>query len=200
VQDADIIDGNTFLDEVEVDLDMLHTLVLNGVGGEVDSADVVGVDESALGQRSMELLEELPEPTSFNHGAQTGDDVLALGGLGDKVVAEKYNVARGGPTCIRATRPVRVGADRHLGGGGGATQAKAEVQGASLIAQDALHRSEVRLPGNMHMKSNLLNGVGDVRAGKCQVLESPDEASELSRISNRRPRSGRDLGLCVHGC
>jgi hypothetical protein len=48
VQDADITDGNTFLDEVEVDLDMLCTLVLNGVGGGVDDADVVTVDESAL--------------------------------------------------------------------------------------------------------------------------------------------------------
>jgi hypothetical protein len=48
VQDADITDGNTFLDKVEVDLDMLHTLVLNGVGGEVDDANVIIVDESAL--------------------------------------------------------------------------------------------------------------------------------------------------------
>jgi hypothetical protein len=31
VQDADITDGNTFPDEVEVDLDMLCTLVLNGL-------------------------------------------------------------------------------------------------------------------------------------------------------------------------
>jgi hypothetical protein len=36
VQDADITDGNTFPDEVEIDLNMLYTLVLNGVGGEVD--------------------------------------------------------------------------------------------------------------------------------------------------------------------
>jgi hypothetical protein len=48
VQDVDITDGNTFPDEVVVDLDMLCTLVLNGVGGEVDSADVVAVDEIAL--------------------------------------------------------------------------------------------------------------------------------------------------------
>jgi hypothetical protein len=41
----------------------------------------------------MELLEELPEPTSFGHavghgavlslGARLGDDVLPLGGTGD---------------------------------------------------------------------------------------------------------------------
>jgi hypothetical protein len=48
VQDADITDGNAFTDEMEVDLDMLLTLVLNGVGGEVDDTDVVTVDESAL--------------------------------------------------------------------------------------------------------------------------------------------------------
>jgi hypothetical protein len=49
-----------FLDEVEVDLDILGALMLNGIGGEVDGTDVVIVDESALRQRDMELLEELP--------------------------------------------------------------------------------------------------------------------------------------------
>jgi hypothetical protein len=56
VQDADIIDGHTFPHKVEVDLDMLHALVLNGVDGEIDGADVVAVDEGALYQRSVELL------------------------------------------------------------------------------------------------------------------------------------------------
>jgi hypothetical protein len=46
--DADIIDDNKFPNEVEVDLDMLCTLMLNGVGGEVDGTDIVTVDESAL--------------------------------------------------------------------------------------------------------------------------------------------------------
>jgi hypothetical protein len=41
VQDSDIIDGNAFPNEVEIDLDMLCTLVLNGVGGEVDDTDIV---------------------------------------------------------------------------------------------------------------------------------------------------------------
>jgi hypothetical protein len=48
VQDTDITDGNVFSDEVEVDLYMLCMLVLNGVGGEVDGADIVTIDESAL--------------------------------------------------------------------------------------------------------------------------------------------------------
>jgi hypothetical protein len=106
--------------------------MLNGVGGEVDGADIIAVDDSALRQRSMELLEELPEPTSFSYavghgailslGARAGDDVLALGVSGDEIVAEKHSVTRGGPTCIWATRLVRIRVDRQLGGGGGASQ------------------------------------------------------------------------------
>jgi hypothetical protein len=56
VQDTDITDGHAFPHKVEVDLDMLRALVLNGVGGEVDGADVVAVDEGALCQRRVELL------------------------------------------------------------------------------------------------------------------------------------------------
>jgi hypothetical protein len=50
----------------------------------------------------------------------------------------------------------------------------------------------------MHMEADLLDGVGEVGVGECQVLEGPDEASEVSRISNRRPGLDRDLGLHVY--
>jgi hypothetical protein len=48
VQDAGITDDNTLPSEVEVYLDMLCTLLLNGVGGDIDGANVVTVDESVL--------------------------------------------------------------------------------------------------------------------------------------------------------
>jgi hypothetical protein len=50
----------------------------------------------------------------------------------------------------------------------------------------------------MHVEANLLDDIGDVGAGERQVLEGPSEAHEVSRISNRRPRLDRDLGLRVH--
>jgi hypothetical protein len=50
----------------------------------------------------------------------------------------------------------------------------------------------------MHVEADLLDGVDDVGAGECQVLEGPVEAPEVSRISNRRPGLGGDLILCVH--
>jgi hypothetical protein len=88
----------------------------------------------------MEVLEELSEPTCFSHDVilnldtRAGDDVLALGELGDEVVTEEQSIARGGPAFIRATRLVRIHVDHHLGGGGGASQVEAEVQGALQIA------------------------------------------------------------------
>jgi hypothetical protein len=56
VQDADITDGYAFPHKVEINLNMLHALVLNRVGGEVDDADVITVDKGALRQWSVELL------------------------------------------------------------------------------------------------------------------------------------------------
>jgi hypothetical protein len=47
VQDVDITNGHAFPHKVEVDLDMLRALLLNGVGGEVDNTDVIAVDENA---------------------------------------------------------------------------------------------------------------------------------------------------------
>jgi hypothetical protein len=61
MHDANITDGNAFPNEVEIDLDMLHTLVLNGVGGEVDDADVVIVDENVVGDIDVEVREGVGE-------------------------------------------------------------------------------------------------------------------------------------------
>jgi hypothetical protein len=52
----------------------------------------------------------------------------------------------------------------------------------------------------MHVQEDLLDDIGDIRKGECQVLERPGEDPEVSRISNRRPRLGGDLGLRVHRC
>ena len=54
-----IADGDPITHEVQVDLHMLRLLMLNGVGGEIHGADVVVVDERALGERAVELRQEL---------------------------------------------------------------------------------------------------------------------------------------------
>jgi hypothetical protein len=47
MEDADLTDGNLLSDEMKINLHMLRALMLNGVGGEVQNADVITVDESA---------------------------------------------------------------------------------------------------------------------------------------------------------
>jgi hypothetical protein len=46
VEDMHISNGDTLMNKVKVDLNMLDTLILDGVGGEVDRANVIIVDQS----------------------------------------------------------------------------------------------------------------------------------------------------------
>ena len=45
--------------EVQIDLHKLRPLVLDRVGREIHGADIVAVDERALGERAVELRQEL---------------------------------------------------------------------------------------------------------------------------------------------
>jgi hypothetical protein len=47
MEDADLTDGGHLSNKMEINLHMLGALMLNGVGGEVHSADVVAVDKNA---------------------------------------------------------------------------------------------------------------------------------------------------------
>jgi hypothetical protein len=43
-----VFSGNTLADEVKINLNMLGVLMLDGVGGEVDDADIDTVNQSGL--------------------------------------------------------------------------------------------------------------------------------------------------------
>ena len=83
MEDLNIADSDPVANEVQVDLHMIRPLMLNGVGGEVHGADVVAVDERALGERAMELRQELSKPGRLRH-AVSNSIVLRLSiGAGD---------------------------------------------------------------------------------------------------------------------
>jgi hypothetical protein len=92
VEDANISDGNALADEVEINLNMLGVMMLDGVGGEVDRAGVVAIDQGDPRQEVVQLQKQLTEPACLCHdvvlrlNTRTGDDVLALGEPGDEIV------------------------------------------------------------------------------------------------------------------
>jgi hypothetical protein len=68
------------------------------------------------------------------------------------------------------------------------------------VTNDTLQSSHVWFLGVMHMETDLLNGIGNVRMGERQVLKSTGQTPELSSILNYWTRAGRQLGLKINGC
>jgi hypothetical protein len=55
VEDENVSDSNALTNEVEINLNMLDALMLDGVGGEVDRAGVIAVDQSGPQQGVVQL-------------------------------------------------------------------------------------------------------------------------------------------------
>jgi hypothetical protein len=76
-------------------------------------------------------------------------------------------------------------------------QEKAILRSPLKVAYDVLNSRQVRLPGVMHMQTNLLHDVGDVGLGECQVLKSTNDTLKLESIFYRRPKVHSELRLDV---
>ena len=83
MKDPDVSNGNQLADEVEINLDMLRALMLDGVGGEVHGADVVAVDKGAPTKRLVELEEELAQPGRLGHAVSHGAELNLSTRAGD---------------------------------------------------------------------------------------------------------------------
>jgi hypothetical protein len=60
--------GHLLVHEVDVQLDMLRSLVMDRIPRHVDARDVVAVDYHGRGHRAFELAEELAQPSAFGNG------------------------------------------------------------------------------------------------------------------------------------
>jgi hypothetical protein len=98
--------------------------MLHGIGGEVDHADVVAVDEGGALKGTVELVEELSQPGGLCHAvghdvvlgfsAGARDGGLPFGGPRDEVGAQEHGVTGGGPARVGTASPVSVGVDHEL--------------------------------------------------------------------------------------
>jgi hypothetical protein len=66
------------------------------------------------------------------------------------------------------------------------------------IAHDMLHDRQMGLPRVVHVQTDLLHSVGDVRPCECQVLKSTCNALKLRGVLNGRTRVPRQLLLEVN--
>jgi hypothetical protein len=57
VQNVNFPNGDLVTDEVEIDLDKHHPLMLNRIGCQVDDTDIATIDNSVAGQRGVQLQE-----------------------------------------------------------------------------------------------------------------------------------------------
>jgi hypothetical protein len=116
MENTDITKSNTFADKVKVNLNVLGTLVLDRIRRHVDCADVVAIYESGLGHGGVQLFQELTNPGSlsdcigdsavFSFCTRAGNNVLPLGGPGDKIVPKKNSIARCRSASIRTASPI----------------------------------------------------------------------------------------------
>jgi hypothetical protein len=123
-ENPNVTGSDTVADEVQVDLHVLRALMLHGIGGELNRADVVAVDEGGALKGTVELVEELSQPGGLchavGHGAVLGlsagarDDRLPFGSPRDEVVAQEHGVTGGGPARVGTASPVSVGVDHEL--------------------------------------------------------------------------------------
>ena len=63
----DVPEGDPLADEVKIHLDVLRTLVLDGVGGEVHGTHVVAVYDCRLVRRVSEFVKKLAKPARMGH-------------------------------------------------------------------------------------------------------------------------------------
>jgi hypothetical protein len=57
MQNTYITEGDVLTEEVEINLNMLRTLMLNRVRGEVDRTDIVTIDNSGTLERRVKFLQ-----------------------------------------------------------------------------------------------------------------------------------------------
>jgi hypothetical protein len=68
-----------------------------------------------------------------------------------------------------------------------------KMQSALKIAYNALQGSHVGLSWIMHVKTNLLNRVGNIWVSEYQVLQSTDQAMVMRRVADRIAHVTREL-------
>jgi hypothetical protein len=64
-------------------------------------------------------------------------------------------------------------------------QVETKIQGTPYVPKNSLDKSKMRHPWSMHMKTDLLNSIGDIWTRQSKILKSTSQVSILSSIRNK---------------
>jgi len=118
MKDADSSFSNTLPNKMKINLNMFGALMLDGIGGHVDGADVVAVNQGSPANRRVQLNQKLAQPRNFCNsmgdssvfGVSTGmrNSNLAFGEPGDEIVTKEDSIAGSRLASVRAASPISI--------------------------------------------------------------------------------------------
>jgi hypothetical protein len=98
-----------------------HTDITNGyslahkVEINPNCTDVITIDQSTLGQMVVKFMQQLTQPKSdsmiLDFCTRRGNNILALGGPGNKIVTNKDCITGSGSSRVRTTSPISISVD-----------------------------------------------------------------------------------------
>ena len=119
-----VTEGDLLPDQVKINLNMLCPLMLHRIAREVNSTDVITIDQGGTMRRVAKLGKQLAEPSSFSNTichitilglcTRPGDCLLMLGGPGHQIVPKEHCVTGGGTSSVRTAGPVSISVDDQL--------------------------------------------------------------------------------------
>jgi hypothetical protein len=59
MKNSNVTEGNLLSNKVEIDLNVLRPLMLHWITGEIDSTDIIAIDQSSTARGTLKLKEQL---------------------------------------------------------------------------------------------------------------------------------------------
>ena len=134
----------------------------------------------------------------FCFSTKAGDCSLTLGRPQDQVVSQVDVEARSRTTRVKATSLIRVRV-RGERGSWCSMEVKTEAERALHILQNVLDERKMGFTRSMHVKTHLLNDVGDVKTRQSQVLKCTSKTPILRRVLDWIASRSEQLSLSVRG-
>lgn len=161
-----------------------------------------------MAQRIVKLKQQLAQPSGlsdtvgnsliFCFSTRTRHLTLPFRRPGDQVVTRENNIACSGLTSVRTTRPISIRVNSE-GVWNSSREKKPMIKSVLKRPKNTLYQSQMRFPRIMHIETNLLHRVGNVRTGERQILQGSSQTVIVSRIRHRVTSTGK-LGVSVDRC